>query len=159
MDAIIETAVRKLGYSEAKEFQKKSIEEFVSGKDVFVSVPTGYGKTVCYACLPLVFDTIHGHQLPYSVIIVISPLKALMREQVLILRAKGLSVIQVSGDSEDIEQEKANTSKGRFQVIYTSPEILLANKEWADVFQSRPLRQRLVGIVIDEAHCIKKWYT
>ena len=96
--------------------------------------------------------------MPYSVIIVISPLKALMREQVLILRAKGLSVIQVSGDSEDIEQEKANTSKGRFQVIYTSPEILLANKEWADVFQSRPLRQRLVGIVIDEAHCIKKWY-
>ena len=50
MDPVIETAVRKLGYSEAKEFQKKSIEEFVSGKDVFVSVPTGHGKTVCYAC-------------------------------------------------------------------------------------------------------------
>ena len=40
MDAVIEIAVRKLGYSEAKEFQTKSIEEFVSEKDVFVSVPT-----------------------------------------------------------------------------------------------------------------------
>ena len=117
-------------------------------------------RCVMPACLPLVFDTIRGHELPYSVIIVVSPLKALMREQVLILRAKGLSVTQVSGDSEDMEQDlKANTSKGRFQVIYTSPEILLANKEWADVFQSLPLRQRLVRVVIDEAHCIKKWYT
>lgn len=160
MDAIIETTVRKLGHREAKELQTKSIKEFVSGKDVFVSVPTGYGKTVCYACLPMVFDTIHGHELPYSVIIVVSPLKALMREQVLILRAKGLSVIQVSGDSEDMEQDlKANISKGMYQVIYTSPEILLANKEWSDVFQSSALRQRLVGVVIDEAHCIKKWYT
>ena len=107
----------------------------------FVSVPTGHEKTVCYASLPLVFDTIHGHELPYFVIIVVSPLEALMREQVLILRAKGLSVIQVSGDSEDMEQDlKANTSKGMYQVIYTSPEILLANKDWSDVFQSPALR-------------------
>ena len=66
MDAVIETAVRKLGYREAKEFQIKSIKEFVFGKDVFVSVPTGYGKTVCYASLPLVFDTIHGHSFVFS---------------------------------------------------------------------------------------------
>ena len=159
MGAVIETTMRKLRYTEAKHPQTKSIQEFVSGNDDFVSVPTGYGKTVCYACLPLVFDTLHGHELPYSVIIVISPLKALMKEQVLILKAKGLSVIQVSGDSEDMEQDlKANTSKGRYQVIYASPEILLANKEWADVFQSPALRQHLVGIIIDEAHCIKKWY-
>ena len=46
MDAVIKTAVQKLGYSEAKEFQEKLLEEFVSGKDVFVSVPIGYGKTV-----------------------------------------------------------------------------------------------------------------
>ena len=99
MDTAIETAVRKLGYREAKNLQAKFIKEFVSGNNVFVSVPTGYGKTVCYACLPLIFDTLHGHELPYSVIIVISPLKALMKEQVLILKAKGLSVIQISSDS------------------------------------------------------------
>ena len=59
------------------------------------------------------FDTLHGHELPYSVIIVISPLKALMKEQVLILKAKGLSVIQVSGDSEDMEQDlKQTLAKG-----------------------------------------------
>ena len=80
MDAVIETTVRKLGYTEVKHLQTKSIKEFVSGNDVFVSVPTGYRKTVCYACLPLVFDTLHGHELPYSVIIVISPLKALLKE-------------------------------------------------------------------------------
>ena len=43
MDAVIETTVRKLGYTEAKHLQTKSIKEFVSGNDVFVSVPTGYG--------------------------------------------------------------------------------------------------------------------
>ena len=58
-----------------------------------------------------------------------------------------------------MEQDiKTNTSQGRFQVIYTSPEILLASKEWSDVFQSPVLRQHLVGVIIDEAHCIKKWY-
>ena len=72
MDAVIETTVQKLGYTEAKHLQTKSIKEFVSRNNVFVSVPTGYGKTVCYACLPLVFDTLHGHELPYSVIIVIT---------------------------------------------------------------------------------------
>ena len=43
MDAVIETTVRKLGYTEAKHLQTKSIKEFISGNDVFVSVPTGYG--------------------------------------------------------------------------------------------------------------------
>ena len=43
MDAVIETTVRKLGYTEAKHLQTKSVKEFVSGNNVFVSVPTGYG--------------------------------------------------------------------------------------------------------------------
>ena len=75
---IIAESVRKLGYREAKHLQIKSIKEFISGNDVFVSVPTGYGKTLCYACLPQVFDALCGHQSPYSTIVVISPLQALM---------------------------------------------------------------------------------
>ena len=77
----------------------------------------------CDACLPLVFDTIHGHELPYSVIICSrKPFESLNEGTSFDSEGKGLSIIQVSGDSKDMEQEKANTSKGRFQVIYISPE-------------------------------------
>ena len=128
------------------------------GNDVFVSVSTGYGKILCYACLPQVFDALCGHQSPYSAIVVISPLQALMKEQVEVLSNKGLSVIDISSDSWDLEQDiKVSMSCGNYQVIYTSPETLLNNKEWSDVFQSPALRQHLIGIII-EAHHIKKWY-
>ena len=47
---------------------------------------------------------------------------------------------------------------GNAQVIFTTPEVLLTDKNWVDVFQSPSLHQRLVGIIIDEAHLVKKWY-
>ena len=48
--------IQKLGYSQLKPEQLKVIMEFVCGKDVFAVLPTGFGKTLCYVCLPLVFD-------------------------------------------------------------------------------------------------------
>ena len=49
-------AARKLGYGEVKSEQSRVIREIVAGNDVFVALPTGYGKSLCYALLPLVFD-------------------------------------------------------------------------------------------------------
>ena len=53
---MIEAAGRRLGFMDLKTKQKETIVEFVSGKDVFVVLPTGYGKSVCYATIPLIFD-------------------------------------------------------------------------------------------------------
>ena len=55
--------IQKLGYSQLKPEQLKVIMEFVCGKDVFAVLPTGFGKTLCYACLPLVLPTGERHLL------------------------------------------------------------------------------------------------
>ena len=68
--------------------QLYAVEQFVSGRDVFVSLPTGSGKSVCYACLPLVFDTLR--QAGHSIVVVIAPLSALMQDQVASFTERGL---------------------------------------------------------------------
>ena len=59
---LVDIAVRRLGYDAVKEEQKKIVESFVSGKDIFAVMPTGYGKSLCYACLPIVFDLLLGRE-------------------------------------------------------------------------------------------------
>jgi len=75
-------AVKQLGYSHLKDLQLEVITSFVAGKDVFAVLPTGYGKSLCYACLPLLFD--HLHQLQESqasIVVVVTPLIAIMEDQ------------------------------------------------------------------------------
>ncbi len=56
MDAVIKSAVNGLGYSCLKAEQQSIISSFVRGNDVFGVLPTGFGKSLCYTCLPMVFD-------------------------------------------------------------------------------------------------------
>ena len=56
----LEEAVKDLGFDKLKPKQSEAIESFVSGKDVFVSLPTGYGKSIIYAILPTLFDKLKG---------------------------------------------------------------------------------------------------
>ena len=58
--------IQKLGYSQLKPEQLKVIMEFVCGKDVFAVLPTGFGKTLCYACLPLVLPTGEGSTIKHD---------------------------------------------------------------------------------------------
>ncbi len=75
-------AARCLGYSEMKLQQLQVVEAFVKGYDVFGVLPTGYGKSLCYACLPLVFDTLHQKPQGSAIVLVVSPLIAIMKDQV-----------------------------------------------------------------------------
>ena len=77
IERAIDTAMRKAEVKELKKEQRGTIHEFVSGRDVFVSLPTGYGKSFCYALLPAVFDEVRGS----IIVICVSPLTALMMEQ------------------------------------------------------------------------------
>lgn len=56
MDALITAAGNLLGYSSLKEEKRVAIREFLEGRDVFIVLPTGFGKTACFTCLPLAFD-------------------------------------------------------------------------------------------------------
>ena len=63
MEEIIKSSAKKLKYSVLKAEQLKVVFQFVSGKDVFAVLPTGYGKSLCFAifCLPFVFDSVQDH--------------------------------------------------------------------------------------------------
>lgn len=60
LTSIIDESVRELGLKSLKEKQEEAVKSFLSNKDTFVALPTGYGKSIIYAVLPLVFDKIRG---------------------------------------------------------------------------------------------------
>ena len=76
------TAAKVLGYAQIKEKQMKIIEAFAEGSDVFGVLPTGYGKSLCYACLPLIFDKLLQKPHGSSIAVVVSPLVAICKDQV-----------------------------------------------------------------------------
>ena len=79
---ISEKAASFICYSSLKPVEKEVITAFLKGNDVFCVLPTGYGKSLCFACLPTAFDILHSKESGHSLVIVISPLKALMEYQV-----------------------------------------------------------------------------
>ena len=74
-------AGRKLGY-QLRVQQQKEVVKFISGRDVFISLPNGSGKSLCYSVLPWTNDRLRNRRKPSSLIIVVSPLVALMKDQV-----------------------------------------------------------------------------
>ena len=75
-----EKIARFLGYTELKEGQRQILNEIMKKRDVFGILPTGYGKSLCYACIPLLFDDIFREE--QSIAVVVTPLIAIMKDQV-----------------------------------------------------------------------------
>ena len=96
LEDIITAAAANLGYPAVKEEQRQAITAFVSGKDVFVALPTGYGKSLCYVLLQCVFDVFLAVRQPTtSIVICISPLVSLMQDQKDRFSPRGLVVMVV----------------------------------------------------------------
>ena len=145
----------QLGYSHPKSDQENAVMQFVLGRDVFLSLPTGYGKSFCYCCLPLIFDTIR-QKLSFHVVIVVSPLNALIKDQVNGLNTKGVKAVHVNEGFDNCgEDVKARIMDGVYSIIFISPELLLTDKSWVELFTSEDFKERFVGLVVDETHCIK----
>ena len=77
------SAAEKLGYPVLKTEQLEVLLHFVQGRDVFAVLPTGFGKSLCYACLPLAFDRLLGREEGYTITVVVTPLLAIMKDQVI----------------------------------------------------------------------------
>ena len=84
--------------------------------------------------------------------IVVSPLDALMKDQEHSLREGGVKAIKVCVDDARMEDVK----KGCYD-LFVSSELLLTSSEWTDMLQSAVYKEQLVGVVVDEAHRVKKW--
>ena len=154
LSEIVRSAAANLGYSSLKPEQELAILSFMEGNDVFVSLPTGYGKSLCYAALPYAFDELRATDTP-SIVVVVSPLIALMKDQVAVYSARGLKVGCVTGESSS--EEKSQVVKGNFQLVFFSPESLLSGHRWRKLLQVEPYRSNVVAFIVDEAHCVKKW--
>lgn len=125
--------------------QKEIISSILDKKDVLAVLPTGGGKSLCYQLPALVTD---------QLVIVISPLIALMKDQVmglkkLSLRAGCLHSGQL--DSEKLEIFK-DIQKGGAYILYLSPE-----RAYKDGFKNWILKQKVTLFAIDEAHCVSQW--
>ena len=81
MERVIESACKRLGYSKLKEEQLRCVVDVLSGRDAFVSFPTGYGKSLCYAILPRALDEVRSID-KKSIVIVVSSLLSLTMDQV-----------------------------------------------------------------------------
>lgn len=137
--------------------QEESIREFFKEKNVFVNLPTGYGKSLIYQCLPFVYDILHAKPRGSSIIIVISPLRSLMNDQVSYLNNLCIPAIAITNELDDPEiiQQILN---GIYIVVFGSPECLLSTSTWRGIFMSETLKEMIIGVAIDEAHCITQWY-
>ena len=163
VNAAIQKAAEMVGYSPLKIEQKECIQAFMSGRDVFPILPTGFGKTVCYACLPSVFNlyryghcdsTLDDKSLDdKSIIIVVSTLTSLIKDQVENMTKRYISAgfidCNSTGDIRD------NVNCGVYSVMFMSQELLVS--KFRCLFESSVYKKRLVGLVVDEAHCVVKW--
>lgn len=142
---LLEDAKRYFPITDFRDFQQQIIEQILSGRDVYAILPTGAGKSLCYQYPAL--------KLP-GVTIVVSPLIALMHDQVEHLKEMGISAEEFNSSVNKREQERAMRSveKGEVKIIYVSPERLLS-----PAFLRFAKRMDVRMIVIDEAHCISMW--
>lgn len=135
--------------------QEEAIKMFFENKNVFVNLPTGFGKSLIYQCLPMIADVLYKRPQVTSVIVVISPLRSLMKDQVEYLQNLGLPAIAITED-KDFEMIQM-VMNGTFNIVYGSPECLLCTSAWTSIFQCESFTELLIGVAIDEAHCIVHW--
>ncbi|CCD25442.1 RecQ family ATP-dependent DNA helicase NDAI_0F01230 [Naumovozyma dairenensis CBS 421] len=134
--------------------QLEAINSTLIGKDVFVLMPTGGGKSLCYQ-LPAIVKS--GKTKGTS--IVISPLISLMQDQVehlLDLNIKA-SMISSKGTTQQRKQTFSLFSQGKLDLIYISPEMIASSKQCKRVIKKLYQEGNLARIIVDEAHCVSSW--
>jgi bloom syndrome protein len=143
----------KVTFPALKDEQEEAAVAILQGKDVFVQLPTGYGKTMILALLPFAFDFFLKQPLRSSLVLCLSPLIALMADQCKRLQNMGLEVAVVSGQLQNCDM--LTGSHGKHQILILSPEMAINNDNVRQCIQK--LAKRIVSVVINEAHCIAFW--
>lgn len=133
------------GYDKFLPLQEEIIRRVMSRKDAFVLMPTGGGKSLCYQLPALLLP---------GLTLVVSPLIALMKDQVDALKANGIAAefINSSLTRTEISQIQARAQQGKLKIIYAAPERLIL-PDFQDFLQT----VKVSLIAIDESHCISEW--
>lgn len=144
-DALIKVLKKYWGFEEFRDSQKKIIDLVLQKKEVIALLPTGGGKSLCYQ-LPAV--------LMEGTCLVISPLIALMEDQVNQLLKRGIKAAYINSSLhyKDIDRILDNVIYGNIKILYLSPERLKTT-----LFIERFKMMNISFVAVDEAHCISEW--
>lgn len=144
-DALKERLKEIFGYSQFRGNQETIIRNLLDGRNTFVIMPTGAGKSLCYQLPAMVRD---------GLAIVISPLIALMKNQVDQMNAYGVNArfLNSTLSKSEITRLKKDCMNGNVKLLYVAPESL--NKEETIEFLKKV---HVAFVAIDEAHCISEW--
>jgi len=144
-DALLDVLHLHFGHAAFRAGQREVVEAIVAGHDAVVVMPTGGGKSLCYQ-LPAVISG--------GTTLVISPLIALMKDQIDALRLRGIPAAALHSNLDSAEQWEVQRHyrEGRLRLLYVAPERLVRSDFRALIADTRPCR-----IVVDEAHCISEW--
>lgn len=135
------------GYDSFRLEQANAVENVIAKKDTFVLMPTGGGKSLCYQVPALVLE---------GTAIVISPLIALMKDQVDALRVNGISAAYINSSMSSLEQNETlhQLKNGELKLLYIAPEKLSADN---GAFLTFLNEVKISLFAIDEAHCVSHW--
>jgi ATP-dependent DNA helicase RecQ len=133
------------GYDSFRPHQREIIEAALEGRDVFALLPTGGGKSLCFQ-LPALLQE--------GLTLVVSPLIALMKDQVDALRSLGVpaTYLNSSLDTAESRNRLRGLHNGEFKLLYVAPERLMLD-HWTENLQA----WKIARVAVDEAHCISEW--
>src|SRR5215211_992713 len=141
----ITTLRRHFGFDDFREGQREVVGSILEGKDAVVVMPTGSGKSLCYQLPAMILE---------GVTLVVSPLIALMKDQVDALQARGLPATFINSSLSEPEQRARIESLRRreHKLVYIAPERFRSSR-FTSAIQSIPVSL----FAVDEAHCISMW--
>ncbi len=133
------------GYTSFKPMQEEIIASVINGKDTVALLPTGGGKSLCFQVPAMAMD---------GICIVVSPLVALMGDQVNALKERGIKALKLTGGItfDELNTLLDNALYGNYKFLYLSPERLQQ-----EIVQNYIKQMNVNSIAVDEAHCISQW--
>jgi ATP-dependent DNA helicase RecQ len=136
---------KHFGYDAFRPLQEQIVRDALAGRDVFALMPTGGGKSLCFQLPALLRE---------GLTIVVSPLIALMKDQVDALQASGIAATYLNStlDSGEAKARWRGLHRGEYRMLYVAPERLML-----EGFLDKALNWNIAQIAIDEAHCISEW--
>src|ERR671933_883876 len=145
MDEALAALRKFFGFEEFREGQREVVEAVLAGHDTVVVMPTGGGKSLCYQLPALMCE---------GVTVVVSPLIALMKDQVDALRARGLPATFINSSIAEAEQRARIEALRRreHKLVYVAPERFRSSR-----FNSALQQIPISLFAVDEAHCISTW--
>ncbi len=147
---VLARALARFGHTSLRPGQADVIADIFAGRPVIGMMPTGAGKSLCFQLPAIVLGERGG------VTLVVSPLIALMKDQVDVLRGRGISAVALTSQASSEEQRDIldGIRAGTFTLVYVAPERF-RNARFADAL--REIAGSIALVAIDEAHCISEW--